>query len=279
MPGVTTTPDAERASDADLDVLATEVGLGVEQEMEREGLLGKARSSAAAIAHVPVWTKDKVAELVDAGLDRVYAKPLDIDDAGDALAFLTELGEESTGHEQARRTAGIIAAAGPILMRLAKGTGAVAKLAGAGTKVLPTGRMITLGTTAVLATVRIGASARVGTRELQILASYLMARMRQAGLPVDRDLVEQVVVQCYLDPDARPQLQADAGRGAGSLARAWAARGIKAPSGAKRAQLNRKRVDAIERLDVRALVADWQRARAAALPPPDPSARPAPFPG
>ena len=229
MPGVTTTPDAERASDADLDVLATEVGLGVEQEMEREGLLGKARSSAAAIAHVPVWTKDKVAELVDAGLDRVYAKPLDIDNAAEALAFLTELGEESTGHEQARRTAGIIAAAGPILMRLAKGTGAVAKLAGAGTKVLPTGRMITLGTTAVLATVRIGASARVGTRELQILASYLMARMRQAGLPVDRDLVEQVVVQCYLDPDARPQLQADAGRGAGSLARAWAARGIKAP--------------------------------------------------
>jgi len=279
MPVVTTTPDAERASDADLDVLATEVGLGVEQEMEREGLLGKARSSAAAIAHVPVWTKDKVAELVDAGLDRVYAKPLEIDNAAEALAFLTELGEEGTGHEQARRTAGIIAAAGPILMRLAKGTGAVAKLAGAGTKVLPTGRMITLGTTAVLATVRIGASARVGARELQILASYLMARFRQAGLPVDRDLVEQVVVQCYLDPDVRPQLQAEAGRGAGGLARAWAARGIKAPGGAKRAQLNRKRVDAIERLDVRALVADWQRARAMALPPPNPSTPPAPFPG
>jgi hypothetical protein len=276
---VTSTPDAAHDRDADLDVLATEVGLGVEQELEREGLLGKARTSAAAIAHVPVWTKEKVAELVDAGLDRVYAKPLEIDNAAEALAFLTELGEESTGNEPARRMAGIIAAAGPILVRLAKGTGAVAKLAGAGTKVLPTGRMITLGTTAVLATVRIGASARVGARELQILASYLMARMRQAGRPVDRDLIEQVVVQCYLDPDARPQFQAETGHGAGGLARAWAARGIKAPSGAKRAQINRKRVDAIERLDVHALAADWERARAAALPPPDPSALAVTFPG
>ena len=95
--------------------------------------------------------------------------------------------------------------------------------------------------------------------------------MRQAGLPVDRDLVEQVVVQCYLDPGARLQASGRRRPRRRRLGPGLAARGIKAPSGAKRAQLNRKRVDAIERLDVRALVADWQRAPAAALPPPDPS--------
>jgi hypothetical protein len=257
--GSVTTAHPDRQEPDQLDVLATEVGVGLEQELEREGLLGKAKSGAAAVASVPAWTRAKVGELVDTGLDRVYAQPLEIGSADEAVALLTELGDEGGGREQTRRVAGILAAAGPVMARLARGTGAVAKVAGVGAKVFPSGRMFTVGTTAVLASIRIGTSARIGVRELQVLASYLMARLRAAGLPVDRDLVEQVTVQAYVQPGATPRLRPGARRGFAGLARFWAARGFKAPSPAKQAQLHRRRVEAIERLDLPALVADWRR--------------------
>jgi hypothetical protein len=252
-----------------LDLLASEVGFGAEQELEREGLLGRARAGAASLRHVPGWTKQKVANLVDAGLDRVYAAPLEVTTAAEAMERLAELRQESAGNDSARRLAKILAAAGPVMARLARGRGVVAAAARTGVKVVPTGRMFAVGTTAVLMSARIGASALTGTRELQILASYLMNRLRRAGLPADRDLVEQIVVQAYLAPEQIIRVERGTRHDLGALAKAWTARGIRAPSPTKQVQLDRKRVTAIERLDLHTLMGTSLARRA--LPRPQPT--------
>lgn len=257
MSPVATTTGIPSSSPDPLDVLASEVATGVEQELEREGVLGRLKGGAGTIARVPARTRDKVAELVDTGLDRVYNAPLDVPTAQEAVRLLDELGDDASGKEASRRMAGILAAAGPLLARMARGTGTVARVAGTGAKFLPTGRAVALGTTAVLATVRIGTSSAIGVKELQVLASYLVERHRALGLPVDRSLVEQVTVQAYLDPDARIRLEPGARRGYTGLARAWTARSFRAAPTKKRIAANRQRVAAIERLDVRSLTHTW----------------------
>ena len=109
--------------------------------------------------------------------------------------------------------AGALATVGPILTRIARGGGRIASLAATGAKFVPTGKAVALSTTAALGAIRIGASSRVGTRELQVLASYLVARLRARGLFVDRGFVEHVTIQAYLRPEAavRPHPRARPG--------------------------------------------------------------------
>jgi hypothetical protein len=243
-----------------LDLLASEVGADLEEELEREGLLSRVRSGAGAVLEVPARTRKKIADLVDGALDKVFAAPLDVPTAQDAIDQLDELGDDPTGAETSRRIAGTLAAAGPVLARLARGGGALAKVAGAGAKVIPSGRAVTLGATAFLATVRVGASARIGVKELQVLASYLVERHRAEGLDVHRGLVEQATVRAYLDPNAAIRPRPGDRPSYAALARIWTARSFRGPGATKRATLNRKRVDALARLELAPLVAAWEQA-------------------
>ena len=91
-----------------------------------------------------------------------------------------------------------------------------------------------------------------------MLASYLVARLRAAGLFVDRGFVEQVTIQAYLRPEAAVRPHPRARPGYTALARAWSGRAFRPPRDAKRRAVNRKRVTAIERLDLALLYAAWQ---------------------
>jgi hypothetical protein len=144
-----------------------------------------------------------------------------------------------------------------VLARVARGTGMLARAAAAGAKVVPTGRAVTMGVTAVLAAVRIGTAARLGARELQILASFLVSRLRAEGLPVERAMVEQAVTQTYLNPKARVRVRQTASPSYAKLARAWTMRAFRRPSPTQQHALNRKRAGAIERLDLAALTRSW----------------------
>ena len=86
-------------------------------------------------------------------------------------------------------------------------------------------------------------------------------------------------MQVYADPAARVRVQPGAKHGFTTLARSWTGRSLRVPSGKKRQQLNRKRVEAIDRLDLRRLTSEWVAAGGAAgLPAPPPQATPAPLP-
>lgn len=244
-----------------LDVLAGEVGADVEADLERQGLVGlvaeRARAGAGAALRVPARTRDKVAELVDAALDRIYANPMDVPTAEIAAQLLDDLGEDSSGREASKQVAGALATLGPVLTRLARGGGRIASMAVIGTKFVPTGRAVALSTTAALGAIRIGASSRVGTRELQVLASYLIARLRAGGLEVDRTFVEHVTVQAYVQPEAPVRPDRRARPGYTALARVWTRRAFRPHRDGKRRALNRKRVAAIEQLDLAPLRAAW----------------------
>jgi hypothetical protein len=240
-----------------LDLLAADVGVEAEAELEQAGLLDRVRSGAIAIGRVPGLARDKAAALVDTALDRVFAAPLEVHDAAEAVQLLDELREERTSKESARRVAGVIAATGTVLARVARGTGMLARAAAAGAKVVPTGRAVTMGVTTVLAAVRIGTAARLGARELQILASFLVSRLRAEGLPVERAMVEQAVTQTYLNPKARVRVRQAASPSYAKLARAWTMRAFRRPSATQQHALNRKRAGAIERLDLAALSRSW----------------------
>ena len=253
--GDTPTPDR-------LDVLASEVGVSVEAELEREGFWGavatKVKSGTTSVIAVPTKTRDKVAELVEASLERIYANPMPVPNADTAATLLDEIGEDSTGRETSKQVAGTLAALGPVLTRLARGSGRIASVAAAGTKLVPTGRAIALSTTAALGAIRIGTSTRVGTRELQVLASYLVTRLRDAGLSVDRRFVEQVTIRAYLDPTATIRPRQTAKAGYVGLVRSWTRRAFRPVRDAKRRSINRKRVAAIEQLDLPAMLDAWR---------------------
>lgn len=260
VPSRDTRPAADALPDR-LDVLAGEVGAGVEADLERQGLIGlvadRARSGAGAALRVPARTRDKVAELVDAALDRIYANPMDVPTAEIAAQLLDELGEDSSGREASKQVAGALATLGPVLTRIARGGGRIAAMAAVGTKFVPTGRAVALSTTAALGAIRIGASSRVGTKELQVLASYAVSRLRASGLDVDRAFVEHLTIQAYVQPDAPVQPHRHARPGYTALARTWTKRAFRPHRDGKRRALNRKRVTAIERLDLAPLHAAW----------------------
>jgi len=256
--GDTPTPDQ-------LDLLAGELGVGVEAELEREGFWGgvatKVKTGTSSVVQVPAKTRDKVAELVETALDRIYANPMPVPDAETAIALLDEIGEDGAGREASKQVAGALAALGPVLTRLARGTGRIASVAAAGTKVVPTGRAVALSTTAALGAVRIGTSSRVGTRELQVLASYLVTRLRDEGLSVDRRFVEQVAIRAYIDPATTIRPRQTSKAGYVSLARSWTRRAFRPLKDNKRRTVNRKRVAAIEQLDLPAMVDAWNASR------------------
>jgi hypothetical protein len=98
----------------------------------------------------------------------------------------------------------------------------------------------------------VGLAARNGVQELQVLASYLIARLRQAGLPVDRDLVRRVTTGVYLRPHAEVDLQRPAPQLAAAVARRWTTGAV--PGLRRRAKHHaRRRIRAIEQLDLREL--------------------------
>jgi len=186
--------------------------------------------------------------MVDAVLDSVFDEPLDVRSAAEAQQLLRHQGDPSRW--------GIPAAAAEWSLARRLATGAATLRGGrrlaakfgsktAGRAVLP----LTLAT-------EVGLAARVGRRELQVLASYLIHRLREAGLPVERDLVRRAVTALYLEPRRRPDLGRSGPALAGAVARRWI--GEIVPGFGRRSRQINDRIRAVERLDLRQLVADWR---------------------
>jgi hypothetical protein len=212
-------------------------------------------SRLAAVANVPVAQLQRAVRslggLVDAAIDRVFDEPLQIENQAEALAVLSDR-DDSTALRTALNGASDWAIARfarrAVLPRLG---GRLARSAGtkaAGRIALP-----------VTLSLEVGMAARGGVRELQVMASLLIARLRRAGLPVERDLVRRTTMALYLRPGRRPDLRQGGGQLGVAVARRWLMRAVPG-LGRHRSRDVAARVRAVERLDLQRLVRSWREA-------------------
>jgi hypothetical protein len=215
---------------------------------------------------------ERFAAAIDTVMDRVFDEPLDVSSAHEARQHLHA--QPSSWLSSALAAQGVQWALARSAMTKA-GAKMVARVGGVASRkvVLP-----------VTVAVDVGLGAREGLRELQILASFLIHRLRAAGLPVDPDLVRRTTTAVYLEPRTFPEI----GRSASSLslgvARKWARHAV--PGGKRRREADAEmRIIAVDRIDLDRLVAVWGRRRPAAtgrvieipsLPPVTPALPPPP---
>jgi len=199
----------------------------------------------------------RVRAIVDGALDRVFAEPFDVRSAEE---FEELVAAGPVGHgpgPTATSLTAFVAAATPIARRtlaMASKSGKVA------TKVpLPSSRAVKIGLASIPIALRLSTVTRRGVRELQLLASYLMTRLRSAGVDPDPGFVRALTLSLYLDPARRPTLDAPGGKAAGGVARQWVLRSMGGDAESAVRARARRQTDAIDRLDLPGLATQWAR--------------------
>jgi hypothetical protein len=194
-------------------------------------MIDRVRSAASTVPRA-------VTSLYDMAIDRVLARPYRVATADEARGLLEdpESIDVSAVADQIQQVA-IIAI--PVVRRI----GALTKVPGV--KKVP-------WVLSIVTVANLTRAVRQGVREVQVVGSYLASRIEATtGRPPDPDLVKHLTVQLYLSPSRRPSPQE--GRvPAARLLRRWLTYGLVGRTTNKTAV---RAVDAVERLDVPALLA------------------------
>jgi hypothetical protein len=109
----------------------------------------------------------------------------------------------------------------------------------------------------------IAVSVRTGARELQVISALIAHRFEQAGAPDDPALVKKLTIDLYLNPKRTPDLADDRLRLV-RLTRKWVITGALGRKTSKRAA---RALDAVEKLDTRAISEQWTSRRRSLTPP------------
>jgi hypothetical protein len=197
----------------------------------------------------------RVRALIDGALDRVFDEPFDVRTA-EELENLVAAGPVGVGAAPAATTlTAFVAAATPMARRafaMAMKSGKIA-----GKTPLPSSKAFKVGMASIPIALRLSTTSRRGVRELQLLASYLINRLRAVGVTADRGLVRSLTLSLYLDPARRPVLDIPVGRAAGGVARQWVLRSLGGDAeNAVRARA-RRQAEAIDRLDLADVGREW----------------------
>jgi len=197
----------------------------------------------------------RVRALIDGALDRVFDEPFDVR-TGEELEELVAAGPVGVGAAPTATALGaFVAAATPVARRAL----AVASKSGkvASKTPLPSSKAFKVGLASIPVALRLSTTSRRGVRELQLLASYVIHRLRSAGVAPDRDLVRSLTLSLYLDPARRPSLEINLGRAAVGVARQWVLRSLGGDADSAVRARARRQSEAIYRLDFSAVGAQW----------------------
>jgi hypothetical protein len=188
---------------------------------------------------------DRARRMVDSALDRVFNEPFDVHTEDDFERVMTE-------HHVAMSfaTAGTLAA-------FVERALPVAKLSTKAGKKLPM-PAIKYTLAAIPIALQLGSSVRHGVRELQVIASYLIHRLREAGVEPRRGLVSALALSIALDPERRPDVGLTPGRAGAGLARQWILRSMGKQSAKALTRRAHADVAAVDRLDLRAVSKEWE---------------------
>ena len=204
---------------------------------------------------MPDLVTARVRALIDGALDRVFDEPFDVRTA-EEFEDLVAAGPIGVGAAPAATTlTAFVAAATPMARRAL----AVATKSGkfASKAPLPSSKAFKVGLASIPVALRLSTTSRRGVRELQLLASYLINRLRAAGVDPDHGLVRSLTLSLYLDPARRPSLDIPAGRAAGGVARQWVLRSLGGDAESAVRARARRQAEAIDRLDLAALGDQW----------------------
>lgn len=206
----------------------------------------------------------RVKAVVDNALDRVFDEPFDVRNA-DELEELVAAGPVGIGPGPAATSLGaFVAAATPLARRALAITSRSSKVA---TKApLPSSKALKVGLATIPVALRLSTTARRGVRELQLLASYVITRLRAAGVEPQRGLVRSLTLSLYVDPARRPTLDVPGSRTAGAVARQWVLRSLGGDAERAVRARARRQAEALDRLDLRALGQLWARHDAIEVP-------------
>jgi hypothetical protein len=198
----------------------------------------------------------RVRTLVDAALDRVFAEPFDVRSAAE-LEDLMAAGPIGTGPGPAATSLGaFVAAATPLARRALAVASKSSKVA---TKApLPSSKALKIGLASIPIALRLSTTTRHGIREIQLLASYVIARLRAAGVDPDRGLVRSLTLSLYVDPARRPSLEPPGSRTAGGVARQWVLRSLGGDAESAVRSRARRQAEALDRLDLPELGHAWR---------------------
>jgi hypothetical protein len=207
-----------------------------------------------------------VRALVDGALDRVFAEPFEVRSAQELEDLVAA---KPTGPASVPTAAGLtafVAAATPIARRalwLATKSSKVATKAP-----LPSSKAFRIGIASIPMALRLGTTGRRGVRELQLLASYVIHRLRGVGVRPDPGFVRSLTISLYLDPARRPVLDVPGGRAVGAIGRQWVLRSLGGDAEHAVRARARRQAEALERLDLAGLADQWGRGHPAppALP-------------
>ena len=109
----------------------------------------------------------------------------------------------------------------------------------------------------------IAVTVRTGARELQVISALIAHRLQQAGAPDDPALVKKLTIDLYLNPKRAPDLADDRLRLV-RLTRRWVLTGALGRKTSKRAA---RALDAVEKLDTRAISEQWAPTKRSLTPP------------
>ncbi len=195
--------------------------------------------------------------LVDNTLDRVFDEPFDVRTA-DELEDLVAAGPVGNGPGPAATSLGaFVATATPLARRALSVATRSSKVA---TKApLPSSKMLKIGIVSIPIALRLTTTSRRGVRELQLLASYVITRLRAAGVEPERGLVRALTLALYVDPARRPTLDTSGSRAAGSISRQWVLRSLGGDAETAIRARARRQADALDRLDLPGLAVVWAR--------------------
>lgn len=183
-------------------------------------------------------TRRRLAGIVERALDTVFEANFDVRSSWEALELL-DAPETRVKESVARRATEWAATRAVVRVGSRFGARVAGRLA------VPVGLAV-----------EFGFAARDGVRELQVLAGFLVHRLRAGGHPVDRELVRRATLAVYLEPGRRPDLRTPVARRTLAVARVWSVDAIPLTD-RRRQQRTRTRVDVIARLDLDVLRHDW----------------------
>ena len=145
----------------------------------------------------------RVRTLVDGALDRVFDEPFDVRTAAE-LEDLVAAGPIGNGPGPAATSLGaFVAAAMPLARRALIGREQVVEGRDQGRRCRRRRRSRSDWPRSPSRCAS-STTTRRGVRELQLLASYVITRLRAAGVDPDRGLVRSLTLSLYVDPARRP---------------------------------------------------------------------------
>ena len=246
----------------------------------RRGPTGALRDGRERAQRLTAAARARGADGLERSLDRIFAEPFDVPDAAIAVRLLSgaepppmsALGRYLEGQALVRigaqvaklasrsRAASAAARVAAVPAAMSE-TGAATAAATAGGTAMSTATSMgaaALAAAAVAAATRTTRTVRRGLNDLRILASYLASRAREQQVLLDKGLLRALTLAAYTDPRRRVDFRFAGSRGATAVLARWTRDAASAPSEARRRHDADDWVNAVDRLDLPALAAEWR---------------------